>query len=162
MPAFIIKIRDIGPEGLALDLPFEREWFAEALQGMDVALREGGARVRIEKVGESVLVTGTMRGAVAVPCGRCLAPAVVDLGASVRMTYSRDEELADADSEMADEDVDFSTFSGEEIDLGALFREQILLTIPMTPRCSEACKGLCPQCGRDLNQGSCACARPTH
>jgi uncharacterized protein len=36
--------------------------------------------------------------------------------------------------------------------------EQIYLELPMKPVCREACRGLCPTCGADLNAGSCACA----
>ena len=101
------------------------------------------------------------RGHLEVPCARCLASASIDLAAPIHMTYGRatDEELA-AEVEMTDDDVDFSTFDGEEIDLGALFREQILLAIPMTPLCRPECKGLCSQCGKDLNEGPCTCERP--
>ena len=59
----------------------------------------------------------------------------------------------------SDDDVDFAPFEGDEIDLGELFREQILLAIPMTPLCREECKGLCPVCGADLNAGECSCER---
>jgi uncharacterized protein len=160
MSKFSIKIKDIPPEGRVLDLPFDRPWSEEALAGVEASLREGGAKVRVERMGEDVLVQGTLRGTVLVPCGRCLAPATIDLGAEVRMIYTPEEE-ADDKADVEGEDVDYATYAGNEIDLGAFFREQILLAIPMTPRCKEDCRGLCPQCGVDLNQESCSCARPT-
>ena len=158
-----IKTHEIGPDGLTLSLPFERAWFHSALSGVDVELAEdgGAADVTVEKTGDNVFVRGDLRGHLEVPCARCLASASIDLAAPIHMTYGRatDEELA-AEVEMTDDDVDFSTFDGEEIDLGALFREQILLAIPMTPLCRPECKGLCSQCGKDLNEGPCTCERP--
>ncbi|PIQ77616.1 hypothetical protein COV82_03665 [Candidatus Peregrinibacteria bacterium CG11_big_fil_rev_8_21_14_0_20_46_8] len=46
------------------------------------------------------------------------------------------------------------------IDLNQMIREEILLHFPPIPLCSESCKGLCDQCGTDLNKSSCACAKP--
>ena len=57
------------------------------------------------------------------------------------------------------ETVDEEPYSGKTIDLAPALREQILLAVPPSPLCDEACKGLCPQCGKDLNQGDCGCER---
>jgi uncharacterized protein len=38
-------------------------------------------------------------------------------------------------------------------------REQVLLQIPPSPLCAEQCQGLCPKCGKDLNEGDCGCDR---
>jgi len=39
-----------------------------------------------------------------------------------------------------------------------LIREQVLLALPTRPLCDEDCRGLCPSCGADLNEGDCRCA----
>ena len=41
-----------------------------------------------------------------------------------------------------------------------MLREQFVLAVPFAPLCREDCKGLCPQCGIDLNTGTCACEKP--
>jgi uncharacterized protein len=50
----------------------------------------------------------------------------------------------------ASEDVD-------SVDITEDMREDLVLHVPGFPVCSEGCKGLCAQCGADLNKGSCAC-----
>ena len=45
----------------------------------------------------------------------------------------------------------------ESVDLTSDIRENILLALPTYPVCSTVCKGLCPQCGKNLNEGSCSC-----
>ena len=45
----------------------------------------------------------------------------------------------------------------DSVDLTDDFREEILLHVPSFPVCSEECSGVCPQCGIDLNKGSCEC-----
>jgi uncharacterized protein len=56
-----------------------------------------------------------------------------------------------------DEDLETSYYRGDQIDLKELLREQFYLALPMKPLCREDCHGLCPQCGTNLNTGTCAC-----
>ena len=48
----------------------------------------------------------------------------------------------------------------DTIDLGPLVRDAIVLELPMAPLCREDCRGLCPQCGADRNEGDCGCVAP--
>jgi uncharacterized protein len=49
---------------------------------------------------------------------------------------------------------------GRTLDLGEGVRETLLVELPMAPHCREDCKGLCPHCGANLNNGPCACGDP--
>ena len=54
---------------------------------------------------------------------------------------------------------DYSDLQGmEEVDVTEDLREAIILNLPRFPLCEETCKGLCPQCGKDLNEGPCGCS----
>jgi uncharacterized protein len=55
------------------------------------------------------------------------------------------------------DDLDLFPYSGEEVDLAPLLREQIILAVPYAPLCSDACRGLCVVCGIDRNTGTCTC-----
>ncbi|NIO05105.1 MAG: DUF177 domain-containing protein, partial [Proteobacteria bacterium] len=61
--------------------------------------------------------------------------------------------------ELESSDLKAGFFSGDEVDLSGLIREQILLGIPYKALCHEECKGLCSQCGINLNEGNCGCER---
>jgi uncharacterized protein len=63
----------------------------------------------------------------------------------------------DDEREMQQEDVDTSYYRDHQIDLNQLMREQFYLALPMKPLCAADCRGLCPQCGTNLNTGSCTC-----
>lgn len=55
---------------------------------------------------------------------------------------------------------DYSDLEGlEEVDITEDLREAIILSLPRFPLCDEACKGLCPTCGKDLNEGPCGCSK---
>lgn len=56
-------------------------------------------------------------------------------------------------------DLDITYLSDDFIELGDVLTEQLQLQVPFQPLCKETCKGMCTQCGADLNQGRCACAK---
>jgi uncharacterized protein len=49
-------------------------------------------------------------------------------------------------------------YTGEVVNLENILREQVLLTLPLKPLCSETCQGICPRCGADLNRETCQCS----
>lgn len=65
----------------------------------------------------------------------------------------------DSSSPSETKDLDITYLSHDFIDLGDVLTEQLQLQIPFQPLCQESCKGICSQCGTDLNHGRCACAR---
>jgi uncharacterized protein len=60
---------------------------------------------------------------------------------------------------LAEEDLVSVSYQGDTIDFTNEVQEQVLMEIPLKPLCSEGCKGLCSNCGADLNTGECCCAR---
>lgn len=97
-------------------------------------------------------------------CGRCLDPFTLPVDAAFDVRYHPQAEVnaagsEDADVEVAESDLDDAYYSDDQIDLDELMREQFYLVLPMKPLCREDCKGLCPECGTNLNTGTCACRR---
>ena len=60
---------------------------------------------------------------------------------------------------MEDDDLTTAFYGNDEIDLGQLVLEQFYLALPMKPLCRESCRGLCPECGTNLNTATCSCVR---
>lgn len=59
--------------------------------------------------------------------------------------------------DLEDREVRVNVYEGDEIDVAGGLEEQILLALPIRSLCDEACRGLCPRCGHDLNEGPCGC-----
>ena len=55
------------------------------------------------------------------------------------------------------DELDIGFYRNDELDLSGVVSEQVVLEIPMKPVCREGCRGLCPQCGADLNEANCGC-----
>ena len=59
-----------------------------------------------------------------------------------------------------EDDDDYILVEDMHLDLEALAREDILLSLPPVHLCKEDCKGLCPECGANLNKTQCGCRKP--
>ncbi len=55
----------------------------------------------------------------------------------------------------------FVLIDNYQLPLDELVEEDLLLSQPLKVLCKEDCRGLCPQCGTDLNQGTCGCQQDT-
>ncbi len=165
---FVVKLREIPPEGLtrALDVPVEL--IARAFEGTEVDPARSHAHVELElqKSGVDVFVRGAMTGEVTMACSRCLAPTPIDLTTDYAVTFvpagaaAAGSELVDADEDLeagTPPESDLRPYTNEEIDLEETVREELLLALPIAPLCKESCKGLCSRCGADRNLGACGC-----
>jgi uncharacterized protein len=95
---------------------------------------------------------GQIAGDVVLPCRRCLAEARVHVQDESHVIF------ADAGSDEAnDPDVQILDERSYDIDLRPAIREQWLLNAPSYALCREECRGICPTCGKDLNEGPCDC-----
>ena len=163
----LIRVEDIKGEGLVFDWEEPAESFP-TLADMIAAeecffLTPLRVHLRALRVREMVEVEGTVETEARLACSRCLKEYSQPLLARFALAYS--EELPQVDTEddeegieLSAEEMGLSLFHGEEIDMRDAVAEQVVMALPLRPLCSEACKGLCPQCGADLNDGDCGCS----
>lgn len=105
-----------------------------------------------------VRVKGDLEGSLHASCDRCLRSLPFPVSLNFDAHYIPVAEYEENErAELQDDDLEFSVFDGEKIDLDELIREQILLALPVRLLCQEECKGLCPECGSDLNHTACQC-----
>ncbi len=140
------------------------------------------ADIEVEAInvgGGVILVRGRAKARLPVVCDRCLKPFTLPLEADFEEEYKRTlRPVEDAGGPRGRDDDDFEspedegsgekagywtgdgvvrTFSGSEIQIRPAVQEALTLALPMKVLCREDCKGLCPQCGKDLNLGPCRC-----
>lgn len=151
------KIKDIPSEGLRVQQEIARSLFADALEGLDADLDATTGNVRVELTkdrDDHVFARGDVKALVTVPCASCLGPALVKIDAPLRMTFVADGEAASESGDPLD-DEEVSAHDGETVELDGIVREQIILGVPMSPHCRDACAGLCPVCGQNKNERDC-------
>jgi uncharacterized protein len=113
----------------------------------------------LHKDHERVRLTGRVATTLELRCSRCLEGFLVPVDATFDLTYlPAAVEPAAAEQEVAEDDLGTSYYRDGVIDLADLVREQLFLALPMKPLCQDACRGLCTECGTNLNTGACSCA----
>jgi uncharacterized protein len=109
---------------------------------------------------KDIRLRGGLSTGLELQCARCLE--------LVRQDVQRDFELlyrllgADAGRDelsVTDAEAEIGYYQGDGILLEDVLREQVLLALPLKVTCREDCKGLCPECGKNLNQEQCSCSR---
>jgi uncharacterized protein len=116
--------------------------------------------IDIQKLGNDAFsVAGRVRTELEVECSRCLEPFRVPVDATFDLRYvPQAENTGEGEREVGDEDLATAFYREGLLDLIELIREQFVLALPMKPLCTEDCRGLCPQCGTNLNKTQCGCA----
>lgn len=149
-----IKVNDIPPEGLTLELDQKL-----VLYDKGSAATAFTAVLNIKPTGSgNVHISGRIQSEPVLECSRCLK----------NFSYRIDSELSievapisamdtSPEHELSGGELDMEFYQGDEIEPLDFIKEQLLISIPMVPVHSPDCKGLCPVCGTDLNVTDCGC-----
>lgn len=142
--SFLIPITDLlkrpgNMQERTLQVPLEEEL------GTPVAHVPKGSELeidlRLESVHEGVLATGKVFGTATAECSRCLEELNLDIEVDFQELFayssSSDDELV---------------VDGEHIDLEQVVIDSVVLNLPFQPVCNKDCLGLCPECGKNLNE----------
>ena len=156
----LIDISNIGPDGLSVsgELPLET---LPLEGGLEARLTRPRVEARLTSSSRGVLLRGHLETRVTLTCVRCLVPFEHPLSREFHLTLVQAAEAEDRsrnDEETTESDeVDLFPLEGTRFDLTDMVREQVDLALPMNPVCRNECRGLCAQCGADLNRGPCNC-----
>ena len=143
------------------------------------AARPIHAHFALRKVDDVIVVNGDVETHVELICSRCANPFQLHAHPRFSALFCKDPVMAGVgylqngktagqnkgfarhahDEEMGTKDLDITYVSEDHIELGNVLTEQLQLEVPFQPLCQEDCKGMCTQCGADLNVGRCACAK---
>ena len=103
-------------------------------------------------------VSGLINAPLEIGCTRCLTSIKQDLDVAFQVDFIGKDLFSDSkEAQLERSDLDTDVIEGNELDLTEVAREQILLNLPETVLCREECRGICPTCGKDLNEGECSC-----
>ena len=112
------------------------------------------------RVATSYRVTGAVKTTLELECGRCLEefPLPVDSAFELRYVPQAEDAAAEAEREITEDDLTTAFYTEGMLDLIDLMREQFQLALPMKPLCAQSCRGLCSECGANLNRTECDCS----
>ena len=157
-----LTVESIPSEGIDIDLSSQGSFDQGELEVLgseaDVVLcRPVSGQIRIYRLDQEVFVNGDLETAVEQTCCRCLEGFELPVHADVSYTLQPKGEPLPEEQELKEEDTRVSFYTRSEINLVQIALEQIHLAIPMKPLCAPECRGLCPACGANRNEGDCGC-----
>lgn len=164
-------LADITADGLSLtgEVTAEELGLTEADTRLEGALAVG---LDLTKVERTVCVTGVVEGTAIRECVRCLTKFSEPLAFALRVVYEPEPKSVPPAAKRVDHrkkavepvvvepdetDDEIYHYEGDHLELVPMLREQVILSDPMHPLCQDDCAGLCPHCGKNLNEGRCAC-----
>jgi uncharacterized protein len=152
-----VRLSDIGDDGLHIVTVRKPEWLTNipelAGDTDDMHLSSNILfDLRLSKVLREINVRGTIQFSIESQCARCLSKVDLPILPDVRLVLSPASRPQETE-----EDIDFETYKGEEFDLDNYLREIIAMSLPVKVLCEEECKGLCSNCGTNLNLQICSC-----
>jgi len=163
--AMFISIRELELH----QVPFSQEFSPGTIDfGVDFEQRtplrtEGRAELVQERRGhgqalEDIRLVGDFSTQLELRCARCLDPVLRDVAGAFDLIYRpRGADAGVEERSVRGAEADIAYYQGDGLLLEDVVREQVLLAVPLKAVCSDSCKGLCPQCGRNLNTESCDC-----
>ncbi len=147
-----IIINEIPSEGLQIRVLEEGRF--ESVK----AVSPYEAILKVMKEGEDVFLSGTVKCNIELHCSRCLNPYTLGINSPLDIVLSPAKLVAqEGYYELQKNELDVSFYKDSTIDIDDIVNEQLYLNIPMKPLCSNDCKGICPECGTDLNKTQCSC-----
>lgn len=115
--------------------------------------------LRLHRTNQGIFATGTVTVPVHLTCTRCLKEFDTDITFPLREEFYPTIDVVTGAPVPAPDDpeLSFPINRRHEIDTREAIRQNLVLAMPMSALCREDCAGLCPQCGKDLNEGPCDC-----
>ena len=150
-------------------IDFQEEFPPDAIDlGADVRqrtpLKTSGRAQLVEehrgkhKVLQDIRLQGELSTSLELPCARCLDPVLSDVSRSFDLLYRPlGSDAGSEEQAVTGPEAEIGYYEGDHLLLEDVLREQVLLAVPLKTVCTEACKGLCPHCGKNLNEGPCSC-----
>ena len=152
-----IDINEIGNKGLVVEDYIELDdfylleddsFFSDSVYFTMTFSNEGNGRIKAK---------GKVRTEVSMKCVKCLEKYENNINSKFDIVLFP-MDIIDADnSALNPEELEYIFYEGDKIDIKKILQEQINFFIPMNPVCSTSCKGICQNCGANLNNESCRC-----
>ena len=130
--------------GYSHKFPFEYE---KAVLGEDLTLDHFDGLLIIDRTPQGLVARGEFSGDTNLECVRCLKETTYSLHGELTELFAFKERSLSESGLLVPED--------GHIDFTPILREYALLEVPIKSLCKPDCKGLCIECGQDLNEGDC-------
>ena len=157
----LFNVDDITGDGFQIKTRKKSDWvtnipeLVDDLSDLDLT-KDIDFDLTVTRIIREVSVSGKINFGIRSKCDRCLTEVNKDLNSEVNLLITPRDEYFD---ESGDGDMDHEFYEGDTVDISGYLRELIAITIPINFICAKECKGLCSNCGINLNNTDCSCEK---
>lgn len=156
-----IDIDRLRREPVVYDVELSPEFLRGDIEE-DLRFEPGRGTVTFRMVRGEVMAAGELATTAYSHCGRCLGPVARPVQVKVELFYwphTEDHRAEDTDSEaeLSPDTPDVGFYDAKGFDPDDELRQLLVVEVPTVLVCTPECRGLCPQCGANRNEGDCAC-----
>ncbi|MBC8175559.1 MAG: DUF177 domain-containing protein [Candidatus Marinimicrobia bacterium] len=141
-------------DALTLDIPVK----GTSLEILNCASDSLQILLRVQHDGQGIYLKGSVELDITEMCDLCLSEYNTTLHGKFEILYTNKRSLVQNSDE---QEIYLFTLDQPEINIDPIVNEALLLEEPMKHLCKDDCKGLCPYCGTNLNESTCACKEDT-
>lgn len=147
----VARIKNEAQSSMELDITEQVDTVA---YGFPELVLQGPLRFigKVSNAAPYLQLSGKLSAKLELSCSRCLKALNRSFKVDIAESYTNKPEVANED-----DGGEIIFFEGDEIDITPVMLNALFGELPMHPLCKQDCRGLCPECGADLNQGACAC-----
>ncbi len=138
---------------LKINVPVELEKFDYQGEAYELAHKEPVSLTITNLGSRSVLIEGSTNISLTLFCSRCLKK----ISYPMEIHFLKEVDFSLSDEERAQALDETNYIIGYNLDVDILIYDEVLIGFPMKLLCSEDCKGLCKNCGTNLNEKTCDC-----
>lgn len=152
-----IDVQDIGSKGLFIEDYFELEdslliedeaFFYDNIKFSILFTNEGNNRIKAK---------GKLNSEISMKCVKCLEKFDYKINSKFEIVLFHMDIIEADNTSLNPDDLEYIFYEGGKIDVKKILTEQINFFLPLNPVCSNKCKGICPNCGTNLNEKTCKC-----
>lgn len=147
-----IFLDEISLEGLKIE-------FEEVKELEDLRIKEPfSGFLKLKKIGIEVKLEGFIKGSVILMCDRCLAEFEYKIEHNFWLDLKPVSFLNfEGERALTEEEMEVSFYENSWISFSDIIKEEVILALPYKKLCRSDCRGICPSCGANLNEGICNC-----
>ena len=155
----VFDIEEVSGGGLDFSFQINKDQFEinQADLYVNIDIEVDGCLTR---VGDDIYLKGKVVTELVMNCSRCLDSVFHPVDSDLKSHFIPPDQrhVSAGEIELYASDIDTEVYEDHRIDLTQSVRDGILLAVPVICLCREDCKGICSQCGKNLNQGFCKCS----
>jgi len=154
----IFDIGEIPEGGLNFDVLADKEQFE--IDQPDCTLIDGvKVKGSLKKIERDICFFGDLQAQLQLTCTRCLKPFPFQVESKIQIHFvpRAKEQSPGSEVEIKETDIEQEVYEDDRVDMSGPIRDQILLEVPLMHLCQKDCKGICSECGTDLNLNQCEC-----